>query len=73
MNGEEWLANRQIMNKFMLKENANAFLEPPIKETIQKFIETLKAKAKYKILVPNLDSELYRFSINGKYLQLTAR
>ncbi|XP_063825653.1 cytochrome P450 315a1, mitochondrial isoform X1 [Ostrinia nubilalis] len=64
MNGEEWLFNRRIMNKHLLRENSDKWLEEPIKATIQKFVQEWKRKAENGSFVPNLESDLYQLSID---------
>lgn len=66
MNGEEWLTNRRIMNKHLLRENSDKWLEGPIKATIQNFVQKWKKKAGKDSFIPNLESDLYRLSIDGK-------
>lgn len=68
MNGEEWLINRRIMNKHLLRENSDKWVEEPIKATIHNFVQKWKRKAENGSFVPNLESDLYLLSIDGKLL-----
>lgn len=68
MNGEEWLNNRRIMNQHILREDAEKWLEGPIKETVENFILQWKSKAGVGKFVPDLESDLYRLSLGGKLL-----
>lgn len=65
MNGEEWLENRRIMNKFLLKENSETCFETPVKMTVQRLIHKWKNEMEKSTLVPDLESEFYRLSIDG--------
>lgn len=67
MNGEEWLVNRRIMNKHLLREGTDKWLELPIRESVSGFIQNLKIKAAQGNYIPDLESEFYRLSLNGKY------
>ncbi|XP_014367187.2 cytochrome P450 315a1, mitochondrial [Papilio machaon] len=63
MNGEEWLENRRIMNKHLLRENSDAWLETPIKETVKNFVGKWKNRAAgASCVISNLDLELYKLS-----------
>ncbi|XP_059052296.1 cytochrome P450 315a1, mitochondrial [Achroia grisella] len=62
MNGEEWAKNRTIMNKLVLKDDSEKWLETPIKQTIDNFIEQWKAKSKNGCFIPDLESDFYRLS-----------
>ncbi|CAB3220715.1 unnamed protein product [Arctia plantaginis] len=64
MNGEEWLENRRIMNKHLLKEGSETLLEGPVKTTVRKFIQKMKYATESGTFVPNLESEFYRLSID---------
>ncbi|KAL0883063.1 hypothetical protein ABMA27_016533 [Loxostege sticticalis] len=64
MNGEEWLINRRIMNKHLLRENSDKWVEEPIKATIHNFVQKWKRKAENGSFVPNLESDLYLLSID---------
>ncbi|KAJ8731282.1 hypothetical protein PYW07_004446 [Mythimna separata] len=64
MNGNEWLENRRIMNKHLLKELSECF-ETPVKKTVNNLIQRWKTEMEYgKEYMPNLESEMYRFSID---------
>nr|QZU75317.1 cytochrome P450 315a1 [Antheraea pernyi] len=62
MDGEEWLHNRRITNKHLLREESEKWLQKPIEETIQRFIQNWKIKAKQNPFVPDLESEFYKLS-----------
>ncbi|XP_053609196.1 cytochrome P450 315a1, mitochondrial-like isoform X2 [Plodia interpunctella] len=62
MNGEEWLKNRRIMNKYLLKEDSENWLIKPIKSPIEKFISLWRSKSKTEDFVPNLECDFYRLS-----------
>ncbi|KAL4715422.1 hypothetical protein ACJJTC_015325 [Scirpophaga incertulas] len=64
MNGEDWLANRRILNAHVLRDDSDKWLEGPITATIDKFIQNWKIKAKSGHFVPDIESELYRLSID---------
>ncbi|CAK1580374.1 unnamed protein product [Parnassius mnemosyne] len=62
MDGEEWLNNRRIMNKHLLRENTESWLEGPIKRTIDNFIAKWKGRAANGCVVLDIESELYKLS-----------
>ncbi|XP_038209628.1 cytochrome P450 315a1, mitochondrial [Zerene cesonia] len=64
MDGEEWLGNRRIMNKYLLKYNTDTWIKNPVTHTINKFIEGWKEKAKNKIIVDDVAAEFYTVSTN---------
>nr|BAN66313.1 cytochrome P450 315A1 [Mamestra brassicae] len=64
MNGNEWLENRRIMNKFLLKENSVNCFEIPVRNTVNNLIQKWKIKMENGTFVPNLESEFYRLSID---------
>lgn len=68
MNGEEWLQNRRILNKHLLKDDAEKWIRQPIVETVEKFITQLKAKCNNGFLFENMEGELYKLSTSGSYL-----
>ncbi|XP_013197398.2 cytochrome P450 315a1, mitochondrial [Amyelois transitella] len=61
MNGEEWLTNRRITNKHLLKDSDD-WLENAINTPIQQFISAWKDKCKSTSFMPNLESDFYRLS-----------
>ncbi|KAI8436888.1 hypothetical protein MSG28_010330 [Choristoneura fumiferana] len=61
MNGEEWLTNRRIMNKLLLREDSIKWIEEPVKNTVEKFVQYWKTEVKDGT-VANLESDLYRLS-----------
>lgn len=65
MNGEEWLTNRRIMNKLLLREESTKWMEEPLKNTVEKFVQYWKKEVKDGT-VANLESDLYRLSTEGK-------
>ncbi|KAG6452805.1 cytochrome P450 315a1, mitochondrial [Manduca sexta] len=62
MNGEEWLNNRRIMNKHLLKEDSEKWLNDPVKATIKSFINNWKTRAEQGNFIPDLETEFYRLS-----------
>lgn len=68
MDGEEWLNNRRVMNKHLLRENSEIWLEKPIKATIGNFVDTWRKQAGNDSFFPNLESDLYRLSTEGEFL-----
>ncbi|CAG5048004.1 unnamed protein product [Parnassius apollo] len=62
MDGEEWLNNRRIMNKHLLRENTESWLESPIKQTVDNFISKLKGRAANCGIVLEIESDLYKLS-----------
>ncbi|XP_068633672.1 cytochrome P450 315a1, mitochondrial isoform X2 [Battus philenor] len=62
MNGEEWLDNRRIMSRHLLRENSDKWFENPIKSTVNKFITRWRSLATDGYIISDLDSELYRLS-----------
>lgn len=66
MNGEEWLSNRRMMNTHLLKEDSEKWMLNPILSTIDTFINNWKNKSENNTFVPNLESDFYRFSTEGK-------
>lgn len=69
MNGEEWLVNRRIMNKYLLREGTDNWLEMSIKDTVSYFVQDLKVKIGQGNLILDLESELYRLSLNGTIVE----
>ncbi|XP_050680017.1 cytochrome P450 315a1, mitochondrial [Leptidea sinapis] len=64
MNGEEWLSNRRLMNKHLLRDGAELTLREPIVNTIEKFIDSWKRKVKNNEEIIDISSEFYKLSIN---------
>ncbi|CAG9786808.1 unnamed protein product [Diatraea saccharalis] len=63
MNNEEWLTNRRIVNRHVLKEGSEKWLEEPIKQTINTFVKKWKIETEtHGIFIPELESDLYRLS-----------
>ncbi|XP_049873126.1 cytochrome P450 315a1, mitochondrial [Pectinophora gossypiella] len=62
MNGEEWLNYRRVMNKHILREGVETWLQNPIQETISKFIQNWKSRAETEAFTPDLETEFYRLS-----------
>ncbi|KAM3965304.1 LOW QUALITY PROTEIN: cytochrome P450 family protein sad [Aphomia sociella] len=62
MNGEEWAHNRRVMNKLILKDGSEKWLQKPINDTINNFIQLWKSKAGNNGFVPNLETDFYRLS-----------
>lgn len=67
MNGNEWLQNRRIMNKHLLREGSEKLFEIPVKTTVQNFVQRWKVEANKSEFVPHLESEFYRLSIDGVF------
>ncbi|KAI8436894.1 hypothetical protein MSG28_010330 [Choristoneura fumiferana] len=67
MNGEEWLTNRRIMNKLLLREDSIKWIEEPVKNTVEKFVQYWKTEVKDGT-VANLESDLYRLSTEAQKL-----
>ncbi|KPJ08529.1 Cytochrome P450 315a1, mitochondrial [Papilio machaon] len=73
MNGEEWLENRRIMNKHLLRENSDAWLETPIKQTVKNFVGKWKNRAAGgSCVISNLDLELYKLSTDDSIDELVS-
>lgn len=70
MNGEEWLSNRRVMNKHLLRDDVEKLIKTPVEESVAKFINSWKKGAKNGCFMPNLESEFYRFSTEGKNLTI---
>lgn len=66
MNGEEWLNYRRIMNKHLLREGADQWIEGSVNETVSKFIKKWEIKATEGDFIPDLESDFYRLSTDGK-------
>lgn len=66
MNGEEWLENRRIMNKHLLRDGTDKWLEMSVKDTVSCFVKDLKLKAEQGKFISDLEPEFYRLSLNGK-------
>ncbi|CAF4934527.1 unnamed protein product [Pieris macdunnoughi] len=62
MDGEEWWQNRRIMNKLLLKDNANSWIQDSVTKTITIFIEHWKERSKHGIVINDVASELYNLS-----------
>lgn len=69
MNGEEWLINRRIMNKHLLREGTDKWLEMSIKGTVSCFVQDLKVKTAQGNVISDLESEFYGLSLNGKDIE----
>ncbi|CAH2096099.1 unnamed protein product [Euphydryas editha] len=64
MNGEEWLLNRRIVNKHLLREKADDWIRPPIRDTVEDFIKKMRNQSKNGYLTKDMESELYHLSTN---------
>ncbi|CAH1638272.1 unnamed protein product [Spodoptera littoralis] len=64
MNGEEWLENRRVVNKHLLKENSEKLFDNPVTNTINQLVQKWIIEAKKGFYVPNLETEFYRLSID---------
>ncbi|XP_063892025.1 cytochrome P450 315a1, mitochondrial [Helicoverpa armigera] len=64
MNGEEWLNNRRVMNKYLLKENSENWFEIPVKKTVNNLIQRWKIETEKGQFIPDLETEFYKFSID---------
>lgn len=73
MNGEEWLINRRIANKHLLREGCDIWLEDPIRKSIEDFIKSWKNKIKNGEIICNLESELYKLSTHGNIIMIPYR
>nr|UUA80965.1 shadow [Chilo suppressalis] len=63
MNNEEWLTNRRIVNRHVLREDSDKWLQSPVKDTINKFVQKWRKQAKNdETFMPELESDLYRLS-----------
>lgn len=67
MDGEEWLQNRRILNKYLLKDDADKWIRQPTAETVERFITQLKAKCNNGFLFQNMEAELYKLSTSGLF------
>lgn len=68
MNGEEWLKNRRVLNKHLLKEDVEKWITVPVQDTVSKFIKGWQKEAGSKYFVPDLETTSYRFSTDGEHL-----
>lgn len=66
--GEEWLHFRRILNKIMLKTESLQWIMEPCEQVASTIVERWKQfiDKKEKAIIPNLEGELYRFSIDSK-------
>ncbi|CAK1551155.1 unnamed protein product [Leptosia nina] len=62
MDGEEWLQNRRIMNKLLLREGAESCIKNSVAQTIQTFIQTCAEKSENEIIFKDIASNLYKLS-----------
>ncbi|CAH0715456.1 unnamed protein product, partial [Brenthis ino] len=62
MNGEEWLQNRRIANKHLLRDDAERLIRSAIVESVEKFILQLKAECSKESQVKDMESKLYKLS-----------
>lgn len=67
MDGEEWLVNRRVMNKHVLRDDVEKCIEDPIRETVATFLQSWRIKTEKDYFVPDMESEFYNFSTEGKY------
>lgn len=68
MDGQEWLTYRRVMNTHLLKDDSEKWMVDPVVSTAQSFIKKWKNQAENGSFNPNLESEFYKFSTDGKYL-----
>lgn len=66
-NGQEWLHYRRILNKIMLRPDSSKLMSKPCEEAAQDLVK--KWKESEKRVVPDLESQLYQWSIEGNYSQ----
>lgn len=66
MDGEDWLTHRRPLNKYLLKDVSDKGMESVIKETITAFVDNWKIKIKSGGVLCNIESDLYKLSIEGK-------
>ncbi|XP_046965607.1 cytochrome P450 315a1, mitochondrial [Vanessa cardui] len=64
MNGEEWLINRRIINKHLLRENADDWIRLSVNKTVEDFIENFKNKTRNGCRIKDMEFELYQLSTN---------
>lgn len=71
MNGEEWLSNRRIVNKHLLRENTDDWIRPPIRNTVEEFVKKIRSRILNNgYLFKDMESELYHLSTNGSSILL---
>lgn len=63
MDGEEWLQYRKIMNKLLLKGDLG-LIESACEVVSEQLVNKLQDLIKHSEVVPDLESELYRWSLN---------
>ncbi|XP_045447893.1 cytochrome P450 315a1, mitochondrial [Melitaea cinxia] len=65
MNGEEWLLSRRIVNKHLLRENTDDWIRPPIRNTVEGFVKTIRNRILSNgYLFKDMETELYHLSTN---------
>lgn len=67
--GEEWLHFRRILNKIILKNDNSEWILSPCEQVAENIIKRWSEllQNNNKAVIPNLERELYRFSIDSKY------
>ncbi|XP_031342131.1 cytochrome P450 315a1, mitochondrial [Photinus pyralis] len=63
MDGDEWLHNRRIMNKLLLKGNAE-WIDQACQVVSADLVNRWKFLSKSSPILPDLETELYRWSLN---------
>ena len=64
--GQEWLHYRRILNKIMLTQDAPISMSKPCQEAAEDLVQKWKTHAMKGEIVPNLENQLYQWSIEGK-------
>lgn len=66
--GDEWLHFRRVMNKMLLKTDALTWLRDPCNEVASTIVTRWESllSAGNSAIIPNLEAEMYRFSIDSK-------
>lgn len=67
MNGEEWLQNRRILNKHLLRDSTEDWINIPIVNSVQDFIKGLKERSKNGQVILDFENEFYKLSTNGRF------
>ncbi|CAH2262843.1 jg9217 [Pararge aegeria aegeria] len=64
MNGEQWLHNRRILNKHLLREGTEDWISAPIRKSIHDFVNDLKERSEKGFIIKDFETEFYRLSTN---------